>query len=319
MRLFKTAQGRTSILLAIEGLARKDKKFIITQSFTCVAVPEAIIKSGYKPFWLDIELQTFSIDLEKFKESLKKYEREFAALIIQHTYGITPKYYNEIKKIALENNIPLIEDRCHCNFMEDYKYLRSNFNSNKIAYCYSFENAKPIKLGRGGLLILSEHDESVLKTVENIYYKFGKQSNLDSILNFSIAIAYIIFRNTKLYWPLLDLYRYFAKKGLLPSNFKSTLKDLKYEKIGLIQFLIISFLIMSIEVDLFLAIKYKSYKAIRKILRIFFKNPKKFPLYVNNKKNAINYCKKNNIAVSDYFNGPVQPLNSDQYHLVDLH
>ena len=86
MRLFKTAQGRSSILLAIEGLARKDKKFIITQSFTCVAVPEAIIKSGFKPFWLDIELQTFSIDLEKFKEALKKYEREFAALIFQHTY-----------------------------------------------------------------------------------------------------------------------------------------------------------------------------------------------------------------------------------------
>ena len=59
MRTYKTAQGRSSLYLAIKALAIKDKKYIITQAFTCSAVPEAIIFSGFTPFWLDIELDTF--------------------------------------------------------------------------------------------------------------------------------------------------------------------------------------------------------------------------------------------------------------------
>ena len=68
---FKTAQGRSSIFLAIDGLAKKNKKYILTQSFTCVAVPEAIIKSGYEPYWIDIELQTYSMDIQELKEAIK--------------------------------------------------------------------------------------------------------------------------------------------------------------------------------------------------------------------------------------------------------
>ena len=85
MRTYKTAQGRSSLYLAIKALAIKDKKYIITQAFTCSAVPEAIIFSGFTPFWLDIELDTFSIDIEKFIEAIEKFPSQFAAIFIQHT------------------------------------------------------------------------------------------------------------------------------------------------------------------------------------------------------------------------------------------
>ena len=151
MNFFKTAQGRSSIFLAIDGLARKNKKFILTQSFTCVAVPEAIIRSGYKPYWIDIELQTYSMDIEELKLAIEKCKGNFAAILIQFTYGLIPRYYTQIKQFARENKIPIIEDRCHCHFIHDYKNLISK-NNKSYAYCYSFENAKPIKLGRGRIV-----------------------------------------------------------------------------------------------------------------------------------------------------------------------
>ena len=210
MKFFKTAQGRSSIFLAIEGLAKKKKKFIITQSFTCVAVPEAIIKSGYEPFWIDIELQTYSMDIEKLKEAILKFKEDFSAILVQFTYGLIPRYYKEIKEIARENNIPLIEDRCHCNFIHDYANLILNKKNESFAYCYSFENAKPIKLGRGGLLILNQRDKRVILNIENTYKNFKNQSIFKSALFFAIALAFILFRNTYFYWPLLDIYRNLA-------------------------------------------------------------------------------------------------------------
>ena len=314
MKFFKTAQGRSSIFLAIEGLAKKKKKFIITQSFTCVAVPEAIIKSGYEPFWIDIELQTYSMDIEKLKEAILKFKEDFSAILVQFTYGLIPKYYKEIKEIARENKIPLIEDRCHCNFIHDYSNLILNKKNESFAYCYSFENAKPIKLGRGGLLILNQRDKRVISNIENTYKNFKNQSIFKSALFFAIALAFIIFRNTYFYWPLLDIYRNLAKKGLLPSNFKSTLNDLKFEKMGFIQSSIIYLIRRNYEFRQILLKKFKFYKGVKDSNKRFVY---KYPMYVNDKEKAINYCKKKNIAVSDYFNSPIQPLSSDQYFLVN--
>ena len=97
MHIYKTAQGRSALLLAIKALAKSNKKFIITQAYTCLAVPEAIKFAGYKPFWLDIELETFSIDIKRFKYALENYSDQFAAIFIQHTFGIIPKYYYDCK------------------------------------------------------------------------------------------------------------------------------------------------------------------------------------------------------------------------------
>ena len=317
MKIFKTAQGRSSIFLAIEAIAKKNKKFILTQAFTCLAVPEAIIKSGYTPLWLDIEMKTYSLDKSKVEESINKYKYEIAALIIQHTYGITPNYYNEIKRIAFKNNIPVIEDRCHCNFIKDYKYLKSNRKIKNLAYCYSFENAKPLKLGRGGLLILINDKKEIYQKVEKKYLKFKSQSPFKSFLYLSIAISYILFINTFLYWPLLEIYRNFAKNGVLPSNFKSNLKDLKLEKMGLSQSLLINVFIFFTDFNLYLQKRGLFFNIFNKISERILEKNKKFPLYVNNKKNALKYCKKNSIFVTDYFKTPIQPLTSSEYILVN--
>ena len=311
MKLYETGQGRSSLLLAINALAKKDRKYIISQAFTCIAVPEAIINSGYIPFWVDIELKTYSLNIDLVKKTFDLYKDHFAAIIIQHTYGLFPRYYDQLKLLAVQNKIPIIEDRCHCNFVKDYIDLYLSNKKEKIAFCYSFENAKPIKLGRGGLLIISNEDKKESLRLNRMYKKFKNQSILKSSLNILISAFYMIFRHTFLYWPLLEIYRYLARIGILPANFKSYLNDLRYEKIGFFQNLCLKVIIQGS--------KIYSKNNYNKLFSSFFKNLKiavKYPIYVKNKKNVIKFCKKRRIPALEYFNTPIQPLTEDDLSIV---
>lgn len=315
MRIFKTSQGRSSLFLAFKTFARKDKKFIITQAFTCVAVPEAIIAAGYKPLWVDIELDTFSISEESLKKILKNHKNEIACILIQHTYGLPPKNYKKLISTGTEYNIPIIEDRCHCNFLKDYSDLFELECSNPIVYCYSFENAKPIKLGRGGILLTKNVSKQQLKIIKFNYKGFKSQNFLKSLLHLIIATNYILFSSSPFYWPLLTFYRFLAKNGILPSNFKSNLRNMVFYKMGIFQSLIISSLILLTKLLKKNIGNSVVHKLGIKLSNYFLKGNLKYPIYVNNKKKVINYCKENLIYVKEYFSSPIQPLNESNFDL----
>tara|TARA_B100001989_G_C24528297_1_gene460007 strand:+ start:107 stop:1156 length:1050 start_codon:yes stop_codon:yes gene_type:complete len=316
MQIYKTAQGRSSIFLAIKALARK-KKYILTQAFTCVAVPEAIISAGYVPFWLDIELETFSIELDNLYLAFKKNPNQFGALLIQHTFGLTPKYYKELKNFANNKNIPIIEDRCHCNFVKNYNDLQKNIKHEKIAYCYSFENAKPINLGRGGLLLVSEFSEEETITIEKEFKTFKKNGIFKSLMHLTIAISYSFFYKTIFYWRILEGYRKLASFGIMPSNFKKFPDEFVLEKMGFSQEFIISLLIFISRKSMKLFNQPILAPLIKKISKNFLIEKKRIPIYVKNKKKAMSFCKKKNISVKDYFNTPIQPLTFGDYKLVN--
>lgn len=317
MQIFKTAQGRSSMLLAIKALADNNKQFIITQAFTCSAVPESIIYAGFIPFWLDIELETFSADINSLKSAIKKYHNQFAAIFIQHTFGLLPKYYDDLKRLAYQNKIPIIEDRCHCNFINNYNYLINNIQKNKIAYCYSFENAKPINLGRGGLLLTSQFNKEEINKINEALKYFKKQSILESLLHISIAISYNFFYKTIFYWYLLGLYRKLAIKGFMPSNFNNFLDDFSCVRIGFFQDKLISFFVYISQCFL----KFNKYSNLRFFIKLIFKifslQNNRYPIYVKDKEKAINFCKKKFIPVKDYFNTPIQPLSIKDYKFIN--
>jgi len=315
MKFYKTGQGRSSLLLAINALANRDKKYIISQAFTCVAVPEAIIECGFVPFWVDIELKTYSLDINLLRKIINNNSNQFAGIIIQHTYGFVPNFYIELKSLAKKFEVPIIEDRCHCNFLNDYKEFKYIKDKEKKAFCYSFENAKPIKLGRGGLLIISNESYNEGLKLESKYKKFKNQSIFKSSLNILIASIYILSRNNFLFWPLLETYRYLASKGILPANFNSYLNDLRYEKIGFFQNICLQIIIYFADITT----NQRNNKIIFyfKNLNFFIRSPIKFPVNVNNKKKAIAFCKKRRIPVFEYFNTPIQPLKEDYFSLVN--
>lgn len=105
---FAFRSGRSALQAAIETLHLERNDEILIQSFTCVAVPNAIIWNGYKPVYVDIE-EDFNISTT---DILRKLTPKTRAIIVQHTFGL-PAKMDEIMTIAKERKLVIIEDCAH--------------------------------------------------------------------------------------------------------------------------------------------------------------------------------------------------------------
>ena len=90
--------------VALASLNIKKNDEVVTQSFTFVATAEAIIESGAKPIFTEIN-QT----LNMCPNDLKKITKKTRAVIVVHMLGV-PANLSEIKEICRKKKFFLIED-----------------------------------------------------------------------------------------------------------------------------------------------------------------------------------------------------------------
>lgn len=160
------SSGTAAIRVALAALNIGDGDEVITQSFTFVATVEAIIESGAKPVCADIDA-TLNLDPDSLLSHINKNTR---AVILVHMLG-TCGDINRIKKICEENSLYLIEDTAWgCGSKFGDKYL-GTFGD---VGCFSFDYAKTITTGEGGMVI-SDNKEIIRKARE--YHDHGHENN----------------------------------------------------------------------------------------------------------------------------------------------
>ncbi|MDP7608574.1 MAG: DegT/DnrJ/EryC1/StrS family aminotransferase [Candidatus Marinimicrobia bacterium] len=140
--------GTAALRVALAALDIKEGDEVITQSFTFVATVEAIIESRAIPVITEIDktLNMDPIDLEK------KITEKTKAIIVVHMLGV-PARLKEIKQIADNHGIPLIEDTawgcggCYENIpLGTYGDIGT----------YSFDFAKTMTTGEGGMVVFKD-------------------------------------------------------------------------------------------------------------------------------------------------------------------
>jgi len=149
--------GRTAFYAILKGLGVKKEDEVILQSFTCVAVPNSIIRTGAKPIYCDI-LADLTIDP---KDIERKITKKTKAILVQHTFGI-PSQMDEIVEIAKKNNLFVIED---CAHIIGGEYPRSGkvgkgrkLGKIGIASFFSFGRDKAFSSVFGGVAITNDKD-----------------------------------------------------------------------------------------------------------------------------------------------------------------
>ncbi len=101
---------RSAIFHALKMIWVTNKDEVVINAYNCVSVVNAVIQSGAKIIYSDIEIDTLSFDFEILKKNITKNTK---VIIIQHTFGKQARDYKEIINFAKQNNILVIEDCAH--------------------------------------------------------------------------------------------------------------------------------------------------------------------------------------------------------------
>jgi UDP-2-acetamido-2-deoxy-ribo-hexuluronate aminotransferase len=146
------SNGTDALLLAMMALGIKPGDEVITTPFTFIATAETIAFLGAKPVFVEINEQTYNIDVSKIEEKITKKTK---AIMPVSLFGQISEM-DAINKIALKYNLPVIEDGAQ-SFGAKYKGKKS-CNVSTIGTT-SFFPAKPLGcFGDGGAVFTSDND-----------------------------------------------------------------------------------------------------------------------------------------------------------------
>ncbi|NOZ64830.1 MAG: DegT/DnrJ/EryC1/StrS family aminotransferase [Caldiserica bacterium] len=152
--------GTSALLLSLlaHGVGKGDE--VITVPFTFIATVEAIVFSGAKPVFVDIDAKTMTIDVGKIEQAITPRTK---AIIPVHLYGEVCDM-NPLREIAGKYNLSLIEDACQAHGAE-YLPRAKKAGSMGDCGCFSFYPSKNLSAwGEGGMV--TTDDEEIAEKVK---------------------------------------------------------------------------------------------------------------------------------------------------------
>ncbi len=182
------ANGTDALQVAMMGLELQPGDEVITTTFTFVATVEVIALLRLTPVLVDVDEDTFNIDIEALKKAITPRTK---AIVPVHLFGQCTRM-TEIMKIAEEHHLYVIEDACQA-IGADYIYNDgSRRKAGTIGHvgCTSFFPSKNLGCYGDGGAIFTNDDELAEKMravvnhgmVVRYYHDFvGVNSRLDSI------------------------------------------------------------------------------------------------------------------------------------------
>lgn len=161
---FSYTSGRGALYELLRGYTIGEGDEVITQAFTCVALPNAILATGADVVYADIS-SNLTMDP---KDLQKKITGKTKAIILQHTFGI-PSDIESIMRIARKHNIVVIEDCAHGIGIPHKGKKLGQFGD---AAFFSFGRDKAFSCVFGGMSITNDPKlaEKLKKSYEEISY-----------------------------------------------------------------------------------------------------------------------------------------------------
>ncbi len=207
--------GTAALHAALLALDIKTGDEVLLPSFTFVATANAVVATGAKPVFVDINTKDYTIDLYDLK---KKISTKSKAIIPVHLYG-HPADLTELNEIANQYSIYIIEDACQ-SLGSTYKNKQTGTFG--TMGCFSMYASKVLTAGEGGAIVTNEDKiADTLKMIRNHGMVEGYDTRLLG-LNYrlpelSAAIAKIQMRKLK---TILDRRR---RNSILLSNLLETI------------------------------------------------------------------------------------------------
>jgi dTDP-4-amino-4,6-dideoxygalactose transaminase len=299
---FHSARGALNFLL--KQLNDSVRNEIITQTFSCLVIPNAIKFAYFKPVYVDID-ETYNLDIEDLK---RKISERTKVIVIQNTFGI-PAKIDEILKIAHQNKILIIENLTH-SLGAKYKgkYL-GNFGDFALL---SFNRNKVISSIIGGALVVN--NKNFLEKIKISYESLPELSQKE--IRKIIFTGKVLYQAKKNYNFLTKIYLKFLRKiGKISEMVSSIEKQGKEPKNYLFKFPEILFPLLLNQLK-----KLEKFNEHRKkIAKIYLeKFPLnfvgepiflRFPVLIENRDFILEKFKKENIYLGDWYQCVLAPCS----------
>lgn len=149
------SSGTAALFLALVSLGITKDDEVIVPDFTYIATALAVSYTGAKPVFVDIDKDTYNIDVKKIEQAITKHTK---AIIPVHLYG-QPANLSEILKIAKFHNLKVIEDaaQSHGALIKMPSGGWEITGSLGDIGCFSFYPSKNLGgLGDGGMVVTNQ-------------------------------------------------------------------------------------------------------------------------------------------------------------------
>ena len=148
------SSGTAALHLTGLALGWKKNDIILCSPISFLAASNAVIYSGAKPEFVDINPKDYNIDINELKKKKKffKKKKKIVKAIIATDFAGNPCDWKELKSLSIKYNIRLINDNCHAigaKYENNIKYAAKFAD----VVTHSYHPVKNITSGEGGAVL----------------------------------------------------------------------------------------------------------------------------------------------------------------------
>ena len=189
--IYTFASGRMGFYSILKTIGIKEGDEVIIPSYTCIVVPNAILYSGAKPIYCDINKDDFNIDVSQIEKLITSKTK---VLYAQHTFGQMCDV-EAIVQLAKKYSLIVVEDTALAIGASKDGVFAGTIGD--FGY-YSTDRSKVINTGLGG--IVSVNNEKYIEKFEDYYTQLPF---IDETYTKKIAYTFVlnlITLNPHIYW-----------------------------------------------------------------------------------------------------------------------
>lgn len=318
-------KGRVALYGALKSLGIGPGDGVIIPGYTCAMVPGAVVFTGAKCIYADIDPETYSPSLGSYSDAFEANSGvRIKALLLQHTYGI-PGTAQRIAAWAREQSMAVIEDCAHAlgtRCCDDRGIWQEVGSAGDLAF-FSSQWSKPVSTGLGGWLVTA--NKNLAKKIARFHAEeCGDPSFRDiTFLAGQLALR-SVFSSPRSYWMAAKAFRSLSGKGLLigtneSGEFEGKMPERYAKRMSRLQ----QWLLRKRLATTAVLVRRRNLKliydeALRSCGLPVLSVPRhadpvllRYPVRVRNKEQVLEEARQKRIEIGDWFNHPLHPREAN--------
>ncbi|QUR67327.1 DegT/DnrJ/EryC1/StrS family aminotransferase [Mycobacterium spongiae] len=172
------ANGTLALIAALHatfGPGTRDR-YLLMPSFTFIAVAQAALWAGYRPWFIDIDSDTWQPSARSARAVLERSRDRIAGIVLANVFGVGNPRIDMWEHLGAEWEVPIVLDSA-AGFGSEYAD-GERVGARGRCEVFSFHATKPFGVGEGGALV--SRDPRLVRQAYN-FQNFGFAESRESV------------------------------------------------------------------------------------------------------------------------------------------